>query len=133
ESVQNLKAALDEGLIGEIVQIHSWGKQDSRAGGEDMMVLGTHLFDMIRLLVGDAEWCSARVLENGHDITGKSGRSVREQIGPVAGTQIFAQFGYPGGLNVTFTSDGRLRETLGPWGMELIGSKGRVRVLTEIY
>ena len=133
ESVQNLKKALDAGLIGDLVQIHSWGKQDSRAGGEDMMVLGTHLFDMIRFLAGDAEWCSARVLENGRDITRESGRSVREQIGTVAGTQIFAQFGFPTGLNVTFTSDRRLRETLGPWGMELVGSKGRVRILTEIY
>ena len=133
ESVQNLTAALGEGLIGELLQIHCWGKQDARAGGEDMMVLGTHLFDMIRLFAGDPEWCTARVLDEGRPITPDSGRMVREQIGPVAGREIFAQFAFPDGVNVTFTSDHRLQETFGPWGMELIGSKGRVRVLVEIY
>lgn len=66
-NIVHLKRKLAEGLIGEVVQIRSWGKQDHRAGGEDMIVLGTHLFDMMRNLVGDASSCSARILHDGRD------------------------------------------------------------------
>src|SRR6185503_9169010 len=39
-----LRQAVREGLIGDLVQMRAHGKQDPRAGGEDMMVLGSHLF-----------------------------------------------------------------------------------------
>jgi predicted dehydrogenase len=57
---------------------------------------------------------------------------VSEQIGPVAGDEVEAQFGFAKGVAATFTSRGRLRETLGHWGMELLGSKGAVRILMDI-
>jgi predicted dehydrogenase len=119
-------------LIGELQQIRAWGKQDNRAGGEDMMVLGTHLFDLIRLLAGDAVWCSSRVLYKGHEITRDDARRVADDIGPVAGDDVEAQFGFANGVIASFTSRASLRQTLGPWGMELIGSKGVVRILTEV-
>ena len=56
-----LKAQLDIGLIGELLQIDAFGKMDRRAGGEDMSVLGGHVFDLCRLFAGgDAQWCTAR-------------------------------------------------------------------------
>jgi predicted dehydrogenase len=57
-----LKQALREGLIGELVEMRAFGKQDARVGGEDMMVLGSHLFDLMRMFAGDPLSCSARVL-----------------------------------------------------------------------
>jgi predicted dehydrogenase len=130
--IVHLHRALGNGLIGDLVQIRSWGKQDSRAGGEDMMVLGTHVFDLLRLFAGDALWCSAQVLSKGHEITRADARSVTEKIGPVAGDEIEAQFGFARGVTASFTSRGRLRDTLGHWGMELLGSKGAVRILMDI-
>ena len=132
-SIVRLKQALGEGLLGELVQLRAWGKQDSRAGGEDMLVLGSHLFDLLRYLAGDALWCSARVLHDGRDITRADARIMKEQIGPVAGNEIHAHFGFAGGVNATFTSSGRLRDTLGPWGIELLGSKGAARILAEVF
>lgn len=131
-SIDQLKRALENGLIGDLVQIRSWGKQDTRAGGEDMMVLGTHIFDLLRLFAGDAHWCGAQVFSGGHEITKADARVVTEQIGPVAGDEIEAQFGFAKGVTATFTSRGRLRETLGHWGMELLGGKGAVRILMDI-
>jgi len=130
--IVHLRRAVTEGLIGDLVQIRSWGKQDSRAGGEDMMVLGTHVFDLLRLFAGDALWCSAQVLSKGHEITNADARTVTEKIGPVAGDEIEAQFGFAKGVTASFTSRGRLRETLGHWGMELLGSKGAVRILMDV-
>ena len=131
-SVVRLKRAVDEGLIGDLLQVDAWGKQDARAGGEDMLVLGTHLFDLMRMFAGDPRWCTARVLQAGRDITAADARSAGEGIGPVAGDEVFAQFGFDRGINATFNSRGRMREGVGHWGIEFTGSKGSARILADI-
>ena len=131
--IVRLKKAINEGLIGDLLQIRAWGKQDARAGGEDMLVLGTHLFDLMRLFAGDSLWCTARVTQNGHDITRQDARSATENIGPIAGDEIESQFSFAGGVNASFTSRGKLRERVGHWGIELIGSKSSARILADIF
>lgn len=132
-SIVHLQQAIQHGLLGDLIEIRSWGKQDSRAGGEDMMVLGTHLFDMMRLFAGDAQWCTATMRQQGRNITRNDARFVAEKIGPVAGDEIDAQFGFDNGVVAAFTSRARLRETLGHWGMELLGSKGAVRIFMDVF
>ncbi len=130
--VTHLRRRLEDGLIGDIVQLRAWGKQDARAGGEDMLVLGTHLFDMMRLLAGDARSCTAHVWINGRHATRADARPATEKIGPVCGDEIEARYEFAHGITASFTSRGRLRETLGPWALELLGSKGAVRILMDI-
>ena len=131
-SIVRLKRAVDQGLIGDLLQLDAWGKQDRRAGGEDMLVLGTHLFDLMRLFAGDPRWCTARVLQGGRDITAADARPAGEGIGPVAGDEVFAQFGFDRGVNSTFNSRAKLRDGVGHWGIELTGSKGSARILADI-
>jgi predicted dehydrogenase len=50
----------------------------------------------------------------------------------VLGDEIEAQFAFAKGAMATFTSRAKNRETAGHWGMELIGSKGIVRILADI-
>ncbi|HWN96370.1 MAG TPA: Gfo/Idh/MocA family oxidoreductase [Methylomirabilota bacterium] len=126
------KTALREGLIGELVEMRAYGKQDARAGGEDMMVLGSHLFDLMRLLAGDPQSCTARVLWKGREIVATERRLVKDNVGPVAGDEVFAQFSFGNGVNATFTSAATLRETVGHWGIELLGSKGAARINCDI-
>jgi predicted dehydrogenase len=130
--IVRLKQALAEGLIGDLVELRAYGKQDTRAGGEDMMVLGTHLFDLMRLFAGNPESCTARVLWQGRPITPGDRRIVKDNVGWVAGDEVFAQFAFPGGVNATFTSAAKLRETVGHWGIELLGSKGVARINCDI-
>jgi predicted dehydrogenase len=127
-----LKAALREGLIGDLVEMRAYGKQDSRAGGEDMMVLGSHLFDLMRMFAGDPQWCTARVLTKGRDIVETDGRLVKDNVGPLAGDEVFAQFGFANSVTATFTSSTKLRETVGHWGIEFFGSKGAARINGDI-
>jgi predicted dehydrogenase len=130
--IVHLKKKLGEGLIGDVAQVRAWGKQDDRAGGEDMLVLGTHLFDMLRNLVGDPAWCSARILHQGVEFTKADARTVKEQIGLVGGNEIEAQFAFANGVTAAFTSRAALRQTVAHWGMELIGSQGVVRILMDV-
>lgn len=127
-----LKRTLDAGTLGELLEIRVHGKQDRRAGGEDMLVLGTHQFDLVRYFAGaDALWCHARVLHQGRDIERTDARPVTEGIGPVAGDEIDAHFAFPRGLNVHYASRAKNAAATGPWGMELVGTKGRARLLSN--
>jgi predicted dehydrogenase len=133
-SILHLKKALNEGLIGELLQIDAWGKQDDRrAGGEDMLVLGTHLFDLMRFFAGNPIWCTARVSEKGRDITSASGRKAGEEIGPVAGDEISAQFAFGNSVPGSFTSRAKVREAVGHWGILLSGTKGSARILNDVF
>ena len=131
-AVLALKRAIDEGLVGDLLHLDAWGKQDARAGGEDMLVLGSHLFDLMRFFAGDARWCTARVLHEGRDLRAADARTVKEQIGPVAGDEITAQFSFDRAVSATFTSRGRMREGVGHWGIEFTGSRGSARILADI-
>ncbi len=132
-AVLHLKKLIDDGLIGELLQIDAWGKQDQRAGGEDMLVLGTHLFDLMRFFAGNPIWCSARVQEKGKDITPQSGKPATEKIGPIAGDEINADFAFAKSVHGTFTSRGKLRNVVGHWGILLSGTKGSARILMDIF
>ena len=131
-SILFLKRRLDEGLIGDLLEIRAHGKQDHRAGGEDLIVLGVHLFDLLRFFAGDALWCTARILEKGQGATLESARPATEGIGPVLGDDLFAQFAFGKGIHASFTSRRANQQAAGPWGMEIIGGKGAVRILADI-
>ena len=128
-----LKRRLEAGEFGELLELRVHGKQDKRAGGEDMVVLGTHQFDLVRYFAGEPLWCSARVLQSGRDITLADARPATEDIGPVAGDEIQALFGLPGGVNVHYTSRAKNAAVAGPWGIELIGTKCRARLLNDVH
>lgn len=132
-SIVNLRKAVGDGLLGELLEIRAWGKQDARAGGEDMIVLGTHVFDLMRLFAGDATFCTARVLHQGREMTRSDARKVTEQIGLVGGDEVSAQFAFAGGVNASFTSRKQLRQQVGHWGLELIGSEMNARILCDVY
>lgn len=91
-SVLLLKRQLDDGAIGELLEIRVNGKQDKRAGGEDLVVLGTHSFDLVRCFAGEAQWCSARILQGGREVVLADARAASENIGPIVGDEIEASF-----------------------------------------
>jgi predicted dehydrogenase len=129
-SVLGLKRRIEqEGLVGDLLEMNAWGKQDARAGGEDLMVLGVHLFDLMRRFAGgDPHWCTARVLQQGRDITRADARTTKDFVGPVAGDEVVSQFAFDKGVQATFTSRGRLKARSAEWGIELVGSKSAARV-----
>lgn len=130
--VVRLRRAVADGFIGEVRELQAWGKQDNRAGGEDMMVLGTHLFDLMRLFVGDPESVSAQVMEKGKNITHANRRVVKDNVGWLAGDQVSAEFQFRNGILGRFTSDATLRETVGHWGVRLTGSRGVARINCDL-
>jgi predicted dehydrogenase len=131
-SILHLKKLLDAGQFGELQEIRSHGKQDHRAGGEDLIVLGTHLFNLMQFLAGEPLWCTARVLQRGREITAADARPASESVGPVAGDEIVAQFGFPHDVKASFTSRAKDRAAAGGWGLELVCAKGIAKVAADI-
>jgi predicted dehydrogenase len=127
-----LREKIATGLIGELVQMRAFGKQDGRAGGEDMLVLGTHLFDLMRLFAGDARRCSASIWSNGQSSKVTDRKMATEGIGYVLGDEIEARFEFDRGVTGTFTSRGKLREFAEHWHLQLIGTKGAAIILADI-
>jgi len=115
---------LAEGIIGQVLELRGRGKEDKRAGGEDLMVLGTHVFDLMRQFAGDPLWAVARVTAGGEDIRRRDVRDGPEGLGPIAGDSIAAMFAFPGGLTGYFASH-RSDDTSGVrWGLDIYGSRG---------
>jgi len=125
--IQALKNMLDEGKIGQVQAIYAHGKQDSRGGGEDMIVLGTHLFNMMRYFVGDVAWMFAHVTSKGHDITPKDVHDATEPVGLIAGDCINSYFAFKSGVSGFFESRKDQAGNSGKrYGMEIVGSKGTI-------
>jgi predicted dehydrogenase len=131
-SVVALREQVASGLIGELQQMRAFGKQDARAGGEDMLVLGTHLFDLMRLFAGDARRCSATVWSKGQLAQRSDKRKATEGIGYILGDAIEAQFEFDKGVACAFTSRAKLRDFTAHWRLELIGTKGAAMILADI-
>ena len=115
---------LRSGEIGQLLELRSRGKEDRRAGGEDMTVLGTHVFDLLRFFAGDPRWVFAQVTEDGRPIGRESARQAGEPVGPVAGDNIAAAFGFDNGLCGYFGSRLSDDRSGARFGVTLHGSKG---------
>lgn len=114
------------GDIGEILALRGCGKCDSRGGGQDLMVLGTHMLDLMRLFAGNPQWTFAHVTQDGRDVTKADAVPGDEMIGPIAGDRLFATYGFPGGVHGTFESYRGLSDSGDRFGLEIHGSNGIV-------
>ncbi len=98
-----IKALIEEGFAGTVLEVRVQGKQDSRVGGEDLIVLGTHDFDLMRFYFGDPYWCFASVTQNGEDITKEDIHQGREPI-TVGGDTIRAMYAFPQNIQCYWNS-----------------------------
>jgi predicted dehydrogenase len=98
------KKMIAAGAIGVIQEMRARGKEDRRAGGEDLMVLGTHCFDLMRYFAGDPEWCFAHITEQDRELSPAMMRKATEPIGDVGGDNVAAMFGFRNGVHGYFAS-----------------------------
>jgi predicted dehydrogenase len=117
------------GKLGDLIEFRARGKEDARAGGQDLIVLGTHLMDLMRLLAGHARWCYARVSQDGKLVTRAEVKEGAEGAGPIAGNHIVAQYGFDKGTTGYF---GTQKAVPGDqrFGLQIFGSKGIIQLTT---
>lgn len=127
----------EDGLIGEVLEIRSRGKEDHRAGGEDLIVLGIHTLDMMNYFLGKPVSCDATVLVNGKPATPSDIKEATEPLGPIVGDSIHAKYIYENGIPAYFSSVKNSDGNQNRWGLEIHGTKGiitiRMTPVPEVY
>ena len=123
---RTMKRMLDEGAIGTPLSVYGRGKEDERGGGEDLLVLGTHILDVMCWLFGMPENLFAEVTVNGAPLKPTDRSVTKEPLGPVAGDNVFAHLHFPGAVRGFFESrkgiyqpDNQVR-----MGLTVVGTKG---------
>jgi predicted dehydrogenase len=123
-----IRQLIDSGRIGKLLELRGRGKEDHRGGGEDLWVLGSHIMNLIQYFGGEAKWCFAEVLEEGHRVTRHDVVEGNEGIGPLAGDTVQAMYGLENGVTAYFGS--HRNAAGGRFGLQLFGSAGVIEVLT---
>jgi len=114
------KQLIADGAIGDLYSIIAEGA----TAGAGLMETATHLYDSIRIFGGDVDWVFAHVTSNRKDISQKDVTYV-PRSGFVAGDNAPSNFYFKNGIYAIVHS-------FGDFGVELIGTKGRI-ILKEGY
>lgn len=124
----HVERLLADGAIGEVLEVRGRGKEDARGGGEDLFVLGSHILDLFRGVLGEPSWCFARVTERGEPVGPGQVRRGNEGLGLLAGDRIDAVYGFAGTAALAHFNTTRPPEPGRRFGIQILGSKGRIDV-----
>jgi predicted dehydrogenase len=128
--LRRVQELIAQGRLGDLMEMRGRGKEDTRGGGQDLMVLGTHIMDLMRLIAGDPRWCFARVTQEGRPVVKQQVREGGEGMGPIAGDRILAQYGFDKGVLGTFGTHRARHGVAARFGLHLYGSKGVITLNT---
>jgi predicted dehydrogenase len=133
---------LADGAIGTPYLFRGEGK-GGRWAASELMEMGTHIFDWLRILAGDPQWIFARLTQDDRpavaaDIVHSLDLPYRERdCGWVLGERAYCSLGLPGGMHaeVDFLSQ-PTGEDVG-YGFDIVGTEGilalRRSVGTDIF
>lgn len=126
-----IKEMIAAGKLGDLIEMRGRGIEDKRPATHDLISHGTHIFDIMRLLHGDARWCLGRVQQDHKPITKADvHEDSQENVGLVAGNKIDATYGFDRGVIGSF---GTLTDSFAPrtrFGLTLFGTKGIIQLTT---
>lgn len=123
-----VRAMLNEGKIGKLLWMEAFGKQDRRGGGEDTLVLGTHLFNMMRFFAGDPLFVSSYVAKNGKPVILSDAQEATEPIGLIAGDHITATYLFEDDVVGRYRSRKNQPGAGKGYGLVLVGEEGRIAI-----
>lgn len=120
------KQLIKEGIIGTVLSAQMRGKEDTRGGGEDLMMHGTHMFAALRFLIDtNPEWVFAHVsMDDGRPVTKTDAVEGPQKMGLIAGDHVHALYGFKNGITATFESRRNQSHSKGRLGLQIFGTKG---------
>lgn len=126
------KLIMEDKAIGSVLEVRSRGKEDDRAGGEDLVVLGCHLFDMMCFMFGKPQWCFSDITFNGKPAAKENVTEATEPLGPIVGNRISAMFGLGSGVPAYFSSMKSRDGNGGRWGIDVYGTQGVLSIRQDV-
>jgi predicted dehydrogenase len=128
--IQAIRDLIDDGKIGNILELRGRGKEDQRGGGEDLWVLGSHVMNLMHTFCGEPTWCFASVEEQDEPVATSDVREGNEGIGLLAGDAVRAIFGMHDGVTAYFGSHRNAASNPTRFGLQIFGSQGVIEILT---
>ena len=123
-ALPTVQRLVNEGLIGQLLELRARGKEDARGGSLDLWVLGSHLFNLLCYFGGPPLACSATVLQDHRPVVRADVKEGAEGIGPLAGNEVHARFEMERGVPAFFDSVANAGDKQAGFGMQLIGTRG---------
>ncbi len=102
--VQRAIAEIRSGKYGRVLRMRARPKDDARGGGEELLVHGTHWFDLMIAIAGPPRWVSGHLRVKGREATKADRREGSEPVGPICGDSVLAVFGFEDGVLGSFDS-----------------------------
>ena len=102
--IQKIIEEVKAGKFGKLLRVRTRPKDDSRGGGEELLLHGTHLFDLMMAFTGEPRWASGHVTVAGRDATTDDTGEGNAPVGPIIGDSISAVFGFDNGVRGFFES-----------------------------
>lgn len=96
-------------LIGEILEVRVLGNMDGENARRDLIGTGVSLFDIVRLIAGDAETCNSTL----------------------QGSDLIAHYRLAGGADLTYLDRPAMREASGGPGIRFTGTKTSARLYLD--
>lgn len=131
---RTMKNMIEAGEIGTTLTVYGRGKCDHRGGGEDLIVLGTHILDLQTFFFGAPEYVWADVTVAGRPIVKTDRTKTVEPLGPVAGDNIYAVFSFAGGIRGVFETRKGLYDYergVNNMGISVAGTAGTLTMLFD--
>lgn len=128
-------AEIRSGKYGKVLRMYGQPSDDARGGGEELIVHGTHFFDLMIELTGSPRWVSAHLGAGDRDVTLADRREGREPIGPIAGDSAAVMIGFDHGVRGFWNSTANLNAGGVIYGLLIQCEKGTIhmRPSGEIY
>lgn len=127
--LETVARLIDEGVIGEVLELRGRGKEDRRGGGEDLWVLGSHIFALLRTFGGGQPTsCTATVLQEGRPVTRADVVEGAEGLGLLAGDHIQTSYQFANGITGYFASKRAVGGQPTRFALQIFGSKGVIEM-----
>ncbi|MBI3881628.1 MAG: Gfo/Idh/MocA family oxidoreductase [Verrucomicrobia bacterium] len=124
-------ADLRAGKFGKVLRLFGRPTDDARGGGEELIVHGTHFFDLMIAIAGPPRWVSGHLAVGARDATRADRREGREPVGPIAGDSVAAMIGFDGGVRGFWDSSANLNLGGTIYGLLIECEKALIHVRTR--
>ncbi len=118
------KKLIQDGQIGQIIEIRGRGKEDHRGGTLDLWVLGSHILNLVPIFTGKFTACYASMYQDNNPIGKADLREGAEGVGTIAGNALHARFETTKGIPFFFDSIQHKKANDSAFGFRIYGTKG---------
>jgi len=125
---REMKRMIRAGEIGKVLTCAMRGKEDTRGGGEDMLVLGTHVLDAAAWIFGRPEQVYSDIRIGGRPLTTADVLETTEPLGPCGGDEVYSLYRFPNGVNGVFESRRVVEKGDRRFGITVCGTTGMLTI-----